>query len=58
MKKILAFALSASMCLSLLTVLAPAFGFEQNGGIAVMSFGDPDDDDDDEPIIHAQRENY
>ena len=55
MKKILAFVLSASMCLSLLTVLAPAFGFEQNGGIAVMSFGDPDDED--EPI-RGQRENH
>ena len=50
MKKIIAFVLSASMCLSLLTVLTPAFGFEQNGGIAVMSFGDPDDKDEKEHI--------
>lgn len=42
MKKMIAFVLSASMCLSLLTVLAPAFAYEQDSGIAVMSFGDPD----------------
>ena len=29
MKKIIAFVLSASMCLSLLTVLTPAFAYEQ-----------------------------
>ena len=50
MKKIVAFLLSASMCLSLLTVLTPAFGFEQNGRVAVMSFGDPDDKDEKEHI--------
>lgn len=38
----IAFLLSASMCLSLLTVLTPAFGFAQEGGIAVMSAGDPE----------------
>ena len=31
MKKIIAFVLSASMCLSLLTVLTPAFATEENG---------------------------
>ena len=31
MKKIIAFVLSASMCLSLLTVLTPAFAYEQGG---------------------------
>ena len=44
MKKILAFVLSASMCLSLLTVLAPAFAYEQESGISVMRMGDPDND--------------
>lgn len=56
MKKIIAFVLSASMCLSLLTVLTPAFAYEQGGGIAVMCFGGPDDDEDDE-IVHGQVEN-
>ena len=56
MKKIIAFVLSASMCLSLLSVLSPAFSYEQKGGVAVMSLGDPDEDDD-EPIIHIQTEN-
>lgn len=55
MKKIMAFILSASMCLSLLTVLTPAFGFEQSGGISVMSFGDPDDEEEDQ--IRFQVEN-
>lgn len=31
MKKMIAFVLSASMCLSLLTVLTPAFAYEQGG---------------------------
>lgn len=57
MKKIVAFLLSASMCLSLLTVLTPAFGFAKDSGIAVMSFGGPDDDEDDE-VVHAQNENH
>ena len=45
MKKILAFVLSASMCLSLLTVLAPAFAYEQKGEIAVMRMVDPDEEE-------------
>ena len=56
MKKIVAFLLSASMCLSLLTVLTPAFGFEQDGGISVMSFGDPDDEDERE-LFREQNDN-
>ena len=46
MKKILAFVLSASMCLSLLTALAPAFACEQDSEqISVMRLGDPDDEE-------------
>ena len=43
MKKIIAFVLSASMCLSLLTVLTPAFGFEQDGQQTIQTrAGDPE----------------
>lgn len=44
MKKIIAFVLSASMCLSLLTVLTPAFAYEQEEQVAVMRVPDPDED--------------
>lgn len=52
MKKIIAFLLSASMCLSLLTVLTPAFAaYEQKGEqVAMMRMGDPDKKPDLEPL--------
>ena len=43
MKKIIAFLLSASMCLSLLTVLTPAFAYVQDGEQTIhMRAVDPD----------------
>ena len=43
MKKIIAFALSASMCLSLLTVLTPAFAYERDGQQTIQTrAGDTD----------------
>lgn len=43
MKKIIAFMLSASMCLSLLTMLTPAFAYEQSDEQSVqMRMVDPD----------------
>lgn len=51
MKKIVAFLLSASMCLSLLTVLAPVFAYEQKAEqTATMRMVDPDDDEDPEKV--------
>lgn len=45
MKKFMAFVLSASMCLSLLSVLTPAFAYEQgNEQVSVMRMPDPDED--------------
>ena len=57
MKKFIAFVLSASMCLSLLTVLTPAFAYEQNGGVAVMSFGDPEKDESKRETVGPQNDN-
>ncbi len=57
MKKILAFVLSASMCLSLLTVLTPAFAYEQKGEIPVMRMGDPDEEKPKRETIEIQEEN-
>ena len=37
MKRILAFVLSASMCLSMLTVLSPAFAYEQDAEQTVQT---------------------
>ena len=46
MKKFVAFILSVSMCLSLLTMLSPAFAYEQESEqVAVMRLGDPDDEE-------------
>lgn len=42
MKKIVAFLLSASMCLSLLTTLAPAFAYEQEGETVQVRMVDND----------------
>ena len=43
MKKIIAFVLSASMCLSLLSVLTPAFAYEQGDEqVSVMRMADND----------------
>lgn len=43
MKKMIAFLLSASMCLSLLTVLTPAFAYEQGDQQTIqMRAGDTD----------------
>lgn len=43
MKKIIAFVLSASMCLSLLTVLTPAFAYEQGAQQTIQTrAGDTD----------------
>ena len=59
MKKIVAFVLSASMCLSLLTVLNPAFAAEENGTeqtIQMRAVGPEEDDLADEPL-RGQREN-
>ena len=52
MKKFIAFVLSASMCLSLLTALTPAFAaYEQKGEqVAMMRMVDPDDEDEKEHI--------
>lgn len=56
MKKILAFILSASMCLSLLSVLSPTFAYENNGEqITVMRMPDPDDDSEFE-VIEGQND--
>lgn len=59
MKKILAFILSASMCLSLLTVLSPAFAYEQEGEQAIQTrMVDPErEPDPDREIIHIQDDN-
>ena len=60
MKKIIAFALSVSMCLSMLTVLAPAFAYEQGAEQTVQMrtteqpVRKPDPD---REIIHAQHDN-
>ena len=52
MKKIIAFLLSASMCLSLLTVLTPAFAaYEQEGETTAMTrMVDPDEKPERRPI--------
>lgn len=50
MKKYMAFILSASMCLSLLTVLTPAFAYEQEEQVSVMRMPDPDDEPEEEQI--------
>ena len=58
MKKIIAFLLSASMCLSLLTVLTPAFAYVQDGEqIAVMRMGDPDEDEPKRNPVEIQDDN-
>lgn len=59
MKKIIAFVLSASMCLSLLTVLTPAFAaYEKNSEVSVMSAGDPErTPDPDRKPLRGQAEN-
>ncbi len=59
MKKIVAFVLSVSMCLSLLTVLTPAFAYGQNTEQAVqMSMADPDKKPDPErEVIQPQYDN-
>lgn len=45
MKKIVAFLLSASMCLSLLTALTPAFAYEEDGEQSIQTrMVDPDDE--------------
>jgi len=57
MKKIIAFVLSASMCLSLLTVLTPAFAYEQSGQQTIqMRAGDKDKKPDLKPL-ESQKEN-
>ena len=46
MKKVIAFVLSASMCLSLLSVLTPAFAYEQSGEqVAKVRMVGPEDED-------------
>ena len=53
MRKIIAFMLSASMCLSLLTVLAPAFAYEQSdeqNTMVRMTDNDRKPDPDREPL--------
>ena len=58
MKKIIAFVLSASMCLSLLSVLTPAFAYEQeNEQVSVMRMPDPDDDKPKREVIEGQDDN-
>ena len=60
MKKIIAFALSASMCLSLLTVLTPAFAYERDGQQTIQTrAGDTDrKPDPDRKPISGQTENH
>ena len=56
MKKFIAFVLSASLCLSLLSVLTPAFAYEQKGEqVAMMRMADPDDDEDPEKVGFGNR---
>jgi len=60
MKKILAFFLSASMCLSLLTVLTPAFAYEQDGEQTIQTrMVDPDKKPDPErkPLVDQEENN-
>ena len=59
MKKIVAFLLSATMCLSLLSVLTPAFAYEQGEEQTVqMRSTDPvQKPDPDRKPIAGQREN-
>ena len=59
MKKIVAFLLSASMCLSLLTALTPAFAaYEQSGEQTVQTrMADPDDKEPERELLDGQTEN-
>ncbi len=58
MKKFIAFVLSASMCLSLLTALSPAFAaYEQDGEkVAMMRMGDPEKDEPKRETIENQHD--
>ena len=60
MKKIIALVLSVSMCLSMLTALAPAFAYEESTEQTVqMRTNDKPvrQPDPDREILHAQLEN-
>ena len=60
MKKIVAFVLSVSMCLSMLTVLTPAFAYEQGGEQSIQTRSNDKPvrkPDPDREVIHAQNEN-
>lgn len=59
MKKFIAFVLSASLCLSLLSVLTPAFAYEQEGGNTAMTRAVDNDKkpDPDREVINGQGEN-
>lgn len=58
MKKIVAFLLSASMCLSLITALTPAFAYEQDGEqVAHARMVDPDEEEPKRETVQIQLEN-
>ena len=59
MKKIVAFLLSATMCLSLLTALTPAFAYEQEGeqNIQMRTAEKPDRKPMREPIAGQEENN-
>ena len=58
MKKFIAFVLSASMCLSLLSVLTPALAYEQEGEqTAKVRMVGPDDKEPERELIDGQSDN-